>query len=63
MMPYNKSILRGSFLSRREMLQRTGTGLGMLGLAGLLADAVPAHAANPLAPKPPLFPSDKTALC
>ena len=25
-------------LSRREMLQRTGTGLGMLGLAGILGD-------------------------
>jgi hypothetical protein len=49
-------------ISRREALQQAGTGFGMLGLAGLLreagllgeasaADAVGAHAANPLAPK------------
>jgi hypothetical protein len=41
------------------MLRRTGTGLGMLGLAGLLADdlkAAPATASvNPLAPKAPHF--------
>src|SRR5690242_17499907 len=49
-------------LSRRELLARTGTGLGMLGLAGLLQSETPAaHAAgslptaNPLAPKPPHF--------
>ncbi len=45
--------------SRREMLRRTGTGLGMLGLAGLLADdlkAAPATVSvNPLAPKAPHF--------
>lgn len=45
--------------SRREWLARTGTGFGLLGLAGLLADtgrldAEPA--ANPLAPRPPHFP-------
>src|SRR5687767_2528207 len=39
-------------VSRREMLQRTGTGLGVLGLAGLLANETKAAAANnPLAPK------------
>jgi hypothetical protein len=44
-------------LSRRESLHRMGTGLGMLGLAGILAqDGTLAHAAdvdsdNPLAPK------------
>ena len=54
-------------LSRREMLQRTGTGLGMLGLAGILGDdrmltsaASAADAAagygNPMAPKKPQFP-------
>ena len=35
-----------------------GTGLGVLGLAGLLAEATAAASApaNPLAPKPPHFP-------
>ena len=50
-------------LSRREMLGRVGTGLGVLGLAGLLADADELQAAappvpagkNPLAPKKPHF--------
>ena len=36
--------------TRREMLHRTGTGLGALGLAGLLAQETQA-AVNPLAPK------------
>jgi len=48
------------FLTRREMLHRVGTGLGALGLAGLLSDelrAAPAAAANPLAPKAPPFPA------
>ncbi|QDU92926.1 DUF1501 domain-containing protein [Lignipirellula cremea] len=48
--------------SRRELLGRMGTGLGALGLAGLLADegllgADPAAAVNPLAAKPPHFPA------
>ena len=38
--------------TRREMLQRVGTGLGTLGLAGILAEA---QGANPLAPKGPLY--------
>jgi hypothetical protein len=48
-------------LSRRESLHRMGTGLGMLGLAGILAqDGTLAHAAevdsdSPLAPKVPHF--------
>ncbi len=48
-------------LSRRESLHRMGTGLGMLGLAGILAqDGTLAQAAdvnsdNPLAPKVPHF--------
>src|SRR5436305_1376594 len=50
-----------SFLTRREMLRRSGTGLGMLGLAGLLADAGlmgTAHASgNPLAPRATHFPA------
>src|SRR4051812_10102292 len=38
--------------SRREMLARTGTGLGVLGLAGMLADEARATpGTNPLAPK------------
>jgi hypothetical protein len=53
-------------LSRREMLARSGTGLGMLGLAGLLCQAGSAAAAttdaatgygNPMAPKVPHFPA------
>jgi hypothetical protein len=52
-----------SFLSRREMLRRMGTGLGMVGLtaligdAGLLAPAAVANTQNPLAPRPPHFPA------
>src|SRR5262245_64037913 len=40
------------------MLTRTGTGLGMLGLAGLLADGglLAAPAADPLAARPAHFP-------
>jgi hypothetical protein len=39
-------------ITRREMLRRSGTGLGMLGLAGLLAEEARAAASvNPLAPK------------
>ncbi len=41
-------------LSRRAMLQRLGTGLGVLGLAGVLKDN-DLLAANPLAPKPSHF--------
>src|SRR5947209_10563768 len=48
-------------ITRREMLRRSGTGLGMLGLAGLLADTGllgTAHAAsNPLAPRATHFPA------
>src|SRR3984893_17199972 len=49
-------------LTRRDLLQRTATGFGVLGLAHLLNDqhrlAPPQAAAgpaNPLAPKPPHF--------
>ena len=46
-------------ISRREMLQRLGTGLGVIGLAGLLQDngllAAERKAGNPLAPKQPHF--------
>ena len=49
-------------LSRREMLRRSGTGFGMLGLAGvlaadgLLAPAAAAERAGALAPRAPHFP-------
>jgi hypothetical protein len=49
-------------LTRRQMLRQMGTGLGLLGLTGVLGDArllVPAanaSAVNPLAAKPPHFP-------
>lgn len=50
-------------LSRRELLIRSGMGLGLAGLAGVLADGgMLARAAessgytNPMAPKPPQFP-------
>jgi hypothetical protein len=49
-------------ISRRELLARSGTGLGILGLAGVLADARDADAprlsrTDPLAPKAPHFPA------
>ncbi len=49
-----------AILSRREMLHQMGTGLGALGLIGLLADTGELAAAgpdprNPLAPRPPHF--------
>jgi hypothetical protein len=50
-------------LSRRDFLARSGTGFGMLALAGLLRDAGLLTAApaidplNPLAPRPPHFPA------
>jgi hypothetical protein len=42
-------------ISRRDMLQRVGTGLGVVGLAGLLQDEgqLTAAATNPLSSKPP----------
>lgn len=50
-------------ISRRQMLHRAGMGLGVLGLAGVLADerllssasAAPAGYVNPMAPKAPHF--------
>ncbi|MDG1893347.1 MAG: DUF1501 domain-containing protein, partial [Fuerstiella sp.] len=47
-------------LSRRQSLQRMGTGIGMLGLAGILAQdgmlaAASPSSASPLAPKPAHF--------
>ncbi len=50
-------------VSRRDLLRRTGTGLGILGLYGLLGDArllanetTPPDPRQPLAPRPPHFP-------
>ena len=50
-----------AFASRRDFLRRTGSGLGMLALAGMLEGQGPlgtpaaaaAAAVDPLAPKPP----------
>ena len=45
-------------LTRRQMLQRAGTGLGLLGLAALFADAddtTPPDPRDPLAPRTPHF--------
>ncbi|MFO0870139.1 MAG: DUF1501 domain-containing protein, partial [Pirellulales bacterium] len=46
-------------LNRRDWLARTGTGLGLIGLAGLLAQqpTSAAEPASPLAPRPPHFPA------
>jgi len=45
--------------SRRSLLQRVGTGFGMLGLSGLLDEqkALAGPSTNPLAPKEPHFPA------
>jgi hypothetical protein len=45
-------------LSRREALARCGTGLGLMALAGVMADAAGAEpASDPLAPRKPHFPA------
>jgi hypothetical protein len=43
--------------TRRQLLKHSGTGLGMLGLAGILADETQGAPANPLAPKVAHFPA------
>src|SRR3982074_3007955 len=51
------------FFTRRELLQRTGMGMGAVAFAGLLGDAgalqasVNTSTVNPLAPKAPPFPA------
>src|ERR1700736_4140908 len=51
------------FFTRRELLQRTGMGMGSVALAGLLGDTGALQAngntssVNPLAPKAPPFPA------
>src|SRR5438477_11367885 len=47
-------------MTRRAMLRHCCAGFGMTALAALLgeeAQAAPAGAASPLAPKPPMFPA------
>jgi hypothetical protein len=55
-MRHGKSAIKGVdlFPTRRELLARCGTGLGLLGLAGVLADA---GDVDPLAPKRPPLPA------
>ena len=48
-------MLDNVLLSRRDMLTRCGTGLGMIGLANVLAADAPA--VSPLAPRVPHFPA------
>jgi hypothetical protein len=43
-------------LSRRELLARTGVGMGLVGLAPLLAADTPRDTVNPLAPRPAPLP-------
>jgi hypothetical protein len=49
--------MKAMFLNRRALLTRAGTGLGLLGLSGLLLDqeSKAADASDPLAPKQPHF--------
>ncbi len=57
-MSHHQSRLEDSFLTRRELLCRSGMGFGALALGNLLAEADrvgAAEAANPLLPKPPQF--------
>src|SRR5947208_2222943 len=64
-MSHHGPRLEHLLMTRRELLGRTGMGMGMLGLAGLLGMegllAPPAEAGsalvNPLAPKSPQFPA------
>src|SRR5437870_3778652 len=58
--PRRGRLNMNSFVSRRSMLARTGTGLGLLGLAALAERSVAAPivaSANPLAPKVAHFPA------
>jgi hypothetical protein len=58
-MPHHRPRIEDLFLTRRELLQRSGMGFGMLGLAGLLATDAPAASTDihPLAPRKPHFPA------
>jgi hypothetical protein len=58
MIPHHFASPHRAFATRRDFLRRTGSGLGSLALAGLLADAAQADSPlNPLAPHPSHFPS------
>src|SRR5579863_3400818 len=49
---------KNSELSRRAMLRAAGCGFGYMGLQSLLAEAaLAASPADPLVPKPPMFPA------
>jgi hypothetical protein len=66
-MLHHRQKLKDLVMTRREMLNRCGTGFGAMALAGLMAEiglAQPAQAGtgsggyvNPLLPKPPHFPA------
>lgn len=57
-MLHHQQRLDDLLLSRRQLLGRCGTGLGMIGLASVLASdgRLQGAAANPLAPRPAHFP-------
>jgi hypothetical protein len=58
--PHHAPRIEDAFLTRRDFLRRTGMGMGMLGLSGLLQDQLFADAPkleSPLAPKQPHFPA------
>ena len=59
MIPHHVATPHRAFASRRDFLRLSGSGLGMLALAGLLDDPALAGAddspINPLAPRPPHF--------
>ena len=55
----NQSLRSNPILTRRDMLNRTAAGFGMVGLAGVCASADETFqaASNPLDPKKPHFPA------
>src|SRR6516165_3299383 len=58
MIPHHIASPHHAFATRRDFLRRTGSGLGSLALAGILADIAKADAPiNPLAPRPSHFPA------
>src|ERR1700724_246457 len=48
---------KNRFFTRRELLQRSGMGMGAVALTSLLKGESGAVVMNPLAPKPPAFPA------